>query len=306
MKFGLAPPNYARWFDGAAAREVCTAAERMGFDSLWFGDHVALPREQADIFGNAYLDALALIGFVAAATSTIRLGTNVLVVPYRDPVVTAKVVATLDVLSGGRIDLGVGVGHVAGEFAALGVRFEDRGAMTDEYLRAMRTLWAHDCASFEGRWVRFDDLCPLTRPLQDPLPLLIGGDGPRSMRRALEHDAGWAPGQGTIADLERKVRQLDDLAAEAGRPRPRVVARWLVHPVQPGAVRPPIPHRGELRRPRLDAAEAREQLEQIAALGIDEVIVDIPAKDTTYLENMAFVADELIAPMTAPPREAGR
>lgn len=290
MKFGLAPPNYARWFDAKAAKWVCATAEDLGFDSLWFGDHVALPKEQADVFGNAYLDVFALLGFVAAVTNRLRLGTNVVVVPYRNPVVAAKLVATVDALSGGRVDLGVGVGHVAAEFDALGIPFSQRGAMTDEYLNVMRELWSNDCASFTGRWVSFQDLCPLTRPVQQPMSLLIGGDGPRSMRRTLEFDAAWAPGQGTVDELRTKIATLRRLSAEAGRDCPRVVARWLVHPIAPGAERPPIRHSGELRRPRLEPAEAREQIAEIRELGVDEVIIDIPASRTTYAANMEFTA----------------
>jgi probable F420-dependent oxidoreductase len=290
MKFGLAPPNYARWFDAGTAKRVCVTAEEMGFDSLWFGDHIALPKDKADVFGNAYLDVFALLGFVAGVTSRIRLGTNVVVLPYRNPVVTAKLVATVDVLSGGRVDLGIGVGHVVGEFEALGVPFRDRGAMSDEFLRAMRVLWSQDCASYSGRWVSFQDLCPLTRPVQQPLPLLIGGDGPRSMRRALEFGAGWAPGQGTIEQLRAKVATLRELAAAACRACPRIVARWLVHPIAAGAQRPPIPHSGELRRARLEPGEAREQIAQIRELGVDEVIIDIPARAATYAANMEFAA----------------
>ena len=118
MRFGLAPPNYAQWFDPHTIREVSILAEALGYDGLWFGDHVALPKSEADIFGDAYLDALTLIGYVASITTKVRLGTNVLVTPYRNPIVTAKMVATLDVLSAGRVDLGVGIGHVASEFAA--------------------------------------------------------------------------------------------------------------------------------------------------------------------------------------------
>ncbi|KAA1423022.1 TIGR03619 family F420-dependent LLM class oxidoreductase [Mumia zhuanghuii] len=295
MRVGLAPPNYARWFDGATVAEVCRHAEEAGFDSLWFGDHVAIPQDQADVFGNAYLDVFPLLGHVAALTERVRLGTNVLVAPYRNPVVTAKEVATVDRLSDGRVVLGVGVGHVRGEFEALGVPFDERGRRTDEYLRAMRALWEQDVASYEGEWVRFRDLCPLTRPVQQPLPVLIGGDGPRSMRRALEHDAGWAPGQGTIEQLAAKVAQLRTLAAEVGKPCPTIVARWLVHPVEDGAPRPPIPHRGELRRPRLEKAEAREQLARIAELGVSELIVDIPARHETYHRNIDLIAEHVLA-----------
>jgi probable F420-dependent oxidoreductase len=294
MKFGLAPPNYARWFDADAAVRVAALAEELGFDSLWFGDHVALPKAQADVFGNAYLDVFPLLGFLAGTTSRLRLGTNVVVIPYRNPVVTAKMIATLDQLSRGRIDFGVGIGHVAGEFEALGVSFADRGRLTDEFLRVMRELWTQDCASFAGRWISFTDLCPLTRPVQDPLPLLIGGDGPRSMRRALEFGAGWAPGQGTIDELAAKIAQLRELAAAAGKPCPRIVARWLIHPVEPGAEAPPIRHRGELRRPRLEPGQARDELAAMTELGVDEIVIDVPPHASSYLRTIEFVATTLL------------
>lgn len=294
MKYGLAPPNYARWFDADAAIRVGARAEKLGFDSLWFGDHLAIPKDQADIFGNAYLDVFPLLGFIAGTTSRLRLGTNIVVIPYRNPIVTAKMIATLDQLSKGRIDFGVGIGHVASEFAALGLPFADRGRMTDEFLHAMRALWTSDCASFTGRWTSFTDLCPLTRPIQDPLPLLIGGDGPRSMRRALEFGAGWAPGQGTMDELAAKIATLRALADQADTSCPRIVARWLIHPVPPGAVRPPISHRGELRRPRLEPGEASAQLDRMHELGVDEIIVDIPPSASAYLDTMDYLASAVL------------
>ncbi len=294
MKFGLAPPNYARWFDGPTIAEVCTHAERSGFDSLWFGDHIVLPQSEADVFGNAYLDVFPLLGYVAALTERVTLGTNVLVAPYRNPVVTAKEVATVDRLSGGRIVLGVGIGHVRGEFEALGVPFDERGRRTDEYLRAMRVLWEQEHASYEGEWVRFHDVCPLTHPIQEPLPVLVGGDGPRSMRRAIEHGTGWAPGQGTIEQLAQKIERLRELADESNVSCPNIVARWPVHPVAADAERPPIRHRGELRRPRLDPGELRETAQRIRELGVRELIVDLPAHDGTYLHNIDLIAEELL------------
>lgn len=291
MRFGLAPPNYARWFDRTATVAVCTQAERVGFDSLWFGDHIALPKPVADVFGDAYLDVFPLMGFVAAVTERVRIGTNVLVVPYRNPIVTAKEAATVDQLSGGRLTLGVGVGHAEGEFDALGIPFHERGRRMDEHLQVMRTLWTQDVASFHGIWTHFDDLAPLTRPIQQPLPLLIGGDGPRSMRRAVQLGAGWAPGQGTLEELAAKITQLREIAGDAGAPLPEIVARWLVHPVATGAPRSEIRHRGELRRPRLDPSEAVEHLARMAELGVDEVIVDPPAHRDTYAQTIDLIAD---------------
>ena len=151
------------------------AAEENGFDTLWMGDHVVVPQGHGSQYPYGERmpyeeapnpDPIATLSFIAGKTKTLRLGTSVLILPQRNPVVLAKQVATLDVLSGGRVDLGVGVGWLREEFAAIGVPWERRGRRTDEYIEAMRALWTQPVASYEGELVRFQNVVCDPRPVQ--------------------------------------------------------------------------------------------------------------------------------------------
>src|SRR5580704_8732587 len=169
-------------------RAVATAAETAGFATLWAGEHVVLvddPRSRYPYSADGriavpadadWLDPLLGLSYVAAVTSRIRLATGVLLLPEHNPVLAAKQAATLDVLSGGRLTLGVGIGWSAEEFAALGVEFRRRGARTAEYVAAMRALWADDVASFQGEFVQFSAVRVNPRPVRDRrIPVVLGG-----------------------------------------------------------------------------------------------------------------------------------
>src|SRR5438270_7211678 len=159
-------------------------------------------------------DPLIWLAYIASATRTLKLGTAILILPQRNPVVTAKAVATLDHLAGGRrVLLGIGVGWLAEEFAALGVPFEDRGARTDEYVAAMRTLWTQERASFHGRFVNFDEV--FCRPLPAaPIPIIVGGDTKAAARRAGRLGDGYFPARDAPPELFEEMRKA---AVEAGR-----------------------------------------------------------------------------------------
>lgn len=293
MRIGIAPPNYAAWFTAEEAARVAREAERMGFDSIWLGDHVAIPQEQADIYGNAYLDCFTTIAYLAGHAS-LRFGTHVTVVPYRHPVLAAKIIATADVLTGGRLTLGIGSGHVPGEAAALNTEYADRGAMTDEYVEVMRKMWTQDVVSFHGRWVSFDDLCPMTRPLQQPLPLVVGGSGRVSMRRALRLGAGWTPMAATVENLRPLMAELRELAGQAGKPVPETTVRVRMHLTEDPASAPPGNPRNEIQRPRLTTAEAVDLVAGMADLGVAEMIIDVPPGRRVYLEQLGVVAADVI------------
>lgn len=293
MHFGVAPPNYAAWYTPDAALEICSRTEKLGFDSMWFGDHVAIPRDQVDIFGNAYLDCLTTMAFVASHTQ-MRLGTHVLVVPYRHPVVTAKIVASLDVLSGGRVILGVGSGHVPGEAEALNTNYDERGPMTDEYLDVMRAMWSNDVVSFHGRWINFDELCPMSRPVQDPLPLVVGGSGRIAMRRAIRLGASWTPMAATPDNLRPLMADMASMAEAVNAPVPSTIVRVRLHLIQDGApIRPKNP-RHDIQRPRVTVGEAIEIVAGFADLGVSEMIIDVPPGQHVYLDQLAQVAEEVI------------
>ena len=154
MKFGIWIPNCRDLATPEIIRHTALRAEQLGYDSVFVSDHVVVPNAYVDRFGAGIYDPLITLSVLAGVTSRVLLGTTVLIVPYRNPVLTAKIVASLDALSGGRVVLGIGAGWVPEESAMLGVPFAERGAMTDEYLAAMRELWTSPAPSFAGRGSR--------------------------------------------------------------------------------------------------------------------------------------------------------
>jgi probable F420-dependent oxidoreductase len=227
VKFGLRYANLGQYTDGPAAVELAQAAEAAGFDSIWTVEHVVVPRAYqsrypysptgrmgAGLEDFPIPDPLIWLTYIASATRTLQLGTAILILPQRNPVITAKALASLDHLAGDRrVLLGIGVGWLAEEFAALGVPFADRGARADEYVAAMRTLWTQECASFNGRFVRFTDIYCRPRPVA-PIPIVVGGDTPAAARRAGRLGDGYFPARGASAELFDEMRRA---AEQAGR-----------------------------------------------------------------------------------------
>jgi len=235
MDFGVVLPHI-----GAFAREqvvdrlqmVAGQAEALGYRSVWAADHIVLPTRLTSKypyhpegkfpfeFNDNFLEPLTVLTYIAACTTTIRLGTGVLIIPYRHPVVTAKVVATLDVLSRGRVILGAGVGWMAEEFAFLDSPYRERGGRTDEYLQAMKALWTQPEPRFNGRYVNFSGLCCEPKPVQKPHPpIWIGGHSKAAFRSTVDLADGW---YGHIfwrnpEALPREVQTVRDMAERAGR-----------------------------------------------------------------------------------------
>lgn len=201
------------------------AAEAAGFESLWVGDHVVVPAVEpgssaATTVTGAHvedlrLEALIALTYLAAQTTTVRLGIGVIVVPQREPLTLAKQLASLDVLSGGRVIFGIGVGWLESELRALGVSMAERGARTDEYLAAMRAIWSGSPASYSGRFVSFENMVAVPPPLQQPHPpIVVGGYAPGALRRAIEQAHGWF---GFNLDADRTAGYLEDLREAARR-----------------------------------------------------------------------------------------
>jgi probable F420-dependent oxidoreductase len=221
VQFGIALPQY-----GPAGPEALTAAarqaEELGFADVWVADHIAVP-EGVPYPPSFLLESVATLSFVAAVTSRVGLGTSVLVLPLRRPVVAAKQLATLDFLSGGRLVLGIGAGWLEAEFDACGVPFADRGDLTDEAVDVLRACWsAGSAAGFEGPTIRFADLKVRPVPAR-PVPIWVGGNSRRALRRAVEKGDGWqgvgAPLLGPAHPDRRRYAALDDLAATVKRLR---------------------------------------------------------------------------------------
>jgi probable F420-dependent oxidoreductase len=239
-----------------AAVQVAALAERLGYDSLWAGEHVVAPSPRVPPSpmepDEPMLDPLVALAHLAAHTERIRLGTGVIVLPQRNPVVLAKQVASLDVLCGGRLILGIGVAYLEPEMRAIGVPMEGRGARADEYLSAMRALWEQEAPAFEGRHVRFEGVDAYPRPVQRPLPVVVGGHTRAAHRRAARAADGW---YGFLVGLRAMAEQRELMRAaieETGRERPLHVS------VTPSR--------------RLD----RETVSAYAELGVERLIVAPP------------------------------
>jgi probable F420-dependent oxidoreductase len=202
----------------AAAR----AAEAAGFDSVWAGEHIVLPDPQVPPSPmnpqDEALDSLLALTWAAAHTTTIRLATGIVILPQRNPVVLAKQVATLDVLSGGRLMLGVAAGYLESEFRALGANFAARGAVTDEYLDAMQALWYDEHPEYHGHFADFAGIDSCPRPLQRPVPLVVGGHSAPAYRRAVARAHGWYGYGLTPDDAAASVMGLRAAADRIGRP----------------------------------------------------------------------------------------
>lgn len=220
MRFGLFGVNFGPCADPALHVRVATAAEEAGFESVWSGEHVAMPVRDNPVPTPAetpFLDSLVALANVAARTTTIRLGTGVLVLPHHNPVLLAKALTTLDLVSGGRLIAGFGGGYVAAEFRALGVPFADRGRITDEYLDAIRTLWTDELPRFSGRFAAFDGIRFEPKPRQRPHPpIVIGGHAGPALRRAARLGDGWYGFGLTVERTATVVAELRRL--RAGRP----------------------------------------------------------------------------------------
>ena len=219
MKVGLAFASSAA-IDGAATLEICRRAEAVGFESLWGGEHVIIPDEIYSKYpytedgkipaepDTPIPDPLIWLAFAAAATPTLRLGTCILIVPQRNPLVLAKELATLDQLSGGRVELGLGVGWLKEEFEALGVPWERRGARNDEYIEAMKALWQGPHAEFHGDFVDFPPVTCSPRPVNGSIPIVVGGDTERAIARAGKIADGYFPGEGNIDRLKELITRV--------------------------------------------------------------------------------------------------
>ncbi|HEY8836259.1 MAG TPA: LLM class F420-dependent oxidoreductase [Dehalococcoidia bacterium] len=223
MHFGLFSMNMGVCSYPEAAIEVARVAEEEGFESLWAGEHVVLPDPQVAPSpmapGDRSLDPVVALTFIAAHTSRVRLGTGIIILPQRNPLVLAKELASLDVLSGGRLIFGVGAGYLEPEFRALGAPFEHRGPRTVEYIEAMNAIWSQAKPAFHGRFVSYEGVQAHPQPLQQPHPaIVIGGHSPMAYRRAVEHANGWYGFSLDVAATETAVEGLRHAAQRHRRP----------------------------------------------------------------------------------------
>src|SRR4051794_36342960 len=223
MKLGLFSVNMGAASTPDGVVVAARTAEDAGFDSLWAGEHVVLPDPQVAPSPMApqdpALDPFVALAFAAAHTSTIKLATGIVILPQRNPVVLAKQVASLDVLSNGRMVLGVGVGYLEPEFRAVGADFAHRGAVTDEYLAAMHSLWYDEHPAFHGRFADFGGVDAYPRPVQQPIPIVVGGHTRAAYRRAVARGHGWYGFALTPESAGPALDMLRAAASDVERPR---------------------------------------------------------------------------------------
>jgi probable F420-dependent oxidoreductase len=223
VKIGVCSANSGPYTTPGMLGFLAEAAEAARVESVWVSEHVVLmdPRQPPSPMEpeDPILDPVTALAFLAGRTSSVRLGTGVLVLPLHNPLVLAKELATVDVLSGGRLIFGVGAGYIAREFEAVGVPFDDRGARLEEYLAAIRAIWTQEHPSYAGRMLSFEGVQARPRPPQQPHPqVVMGGYAPAVMRRAVREADGW---YGWGLDLEQTSRYIGILAAAASRVRRR-------------------------------------------------------------------------------------
>ena len=259
---------------GAASRpdlllECAQAADRAGIDDLWVVDHIAIPPDDAEGSDGRYLDPLATLAYLAAATERIGLGTSVLVLPYRPPLPTAKWVATIQELSRGRLNLGVGVGWMRPEFQALGIPRDERGRRTDQVLDMLRR-----CFDAEDDLVVENDQPFLFRPRPEAPPSFVGGAPPHALERAVRSGDGWMPRGANPEKLAPAIQTLRDLAATAGKPVPEVVSLGGLPPDDPQRAADTLAALREIGVTRFiggskytDAKSFREGLDTLLAAG---------------------------------------
>ena len=291
MRYGFYLPTRGATATADALTALVRRAEALGFASVMIADHVVFPAIIASKYpytvtgafpgGGDALEQLALMAFVAGQTRTLRLVTSVMILPYRNPVVTAKALATIDVLSGGRVTVGVGVGWLREEFEALGAPdFDRRGAVSDEYLRIFKALWTECPASFAGRFYRFDGVRCLPPPVQKPHPpIWVGGHSQAALRRAARFGDGWHPVGANPAvplrppELGALLEELRRLTRAEGRDPDALTISYKAPVYDPGG--PALDGAGAERRPFSGSPDAiGSDIRAFARLGVSEIIFD--------------------------------
>jgi probable F420-dependent oxidoreductase len=223
MKFGLFGIGSGICAQPAVSKAAAQAAEARGFESLWTGEHVVLPdpREAPSPAPPEFpmLHPSTSLAFLSGVTETIKLGTGIVLIAQRNPVVLAKEMASLDVVSNGRLILGIGAGYLHQEFAAIGVPFDERGARTDEAVDVMRALWSQDKPSFDGRFTQFSDIDAQPRPVQSGgPPIVVGGTSDAALKRSLRAAQGWYGFALNVEQTAKVIERLEQLAGEVERP----------------------------------------------------------------------------------------
>ena len=272
MDIGLNIANHRDLLSKRYIHDTARMAEDLGFDSVWIPDHTIVPRAVEERYGPVYYDAVAVLGYLAGVTSQVRIGTTVLVLPYRHPVVLAKELASIDQLSEGRLLLGVGVGWAEVEFRILGQPFAERGRCTDEALRVMQTLWTQEDPTYNGPYVSFSEIIFQPKPAQPSIPIWVGGQSRAALRRTAQFGTGWHPIDQQPAALQTAMQTLSTLSAQAGRPTPQLCPRFTVRVRETAS-------EAERQFMEGNSAQLIADVLQLKALGASHVVLSTQTND---------------------------
>ena len=288
MKIGVSLGNNQGVEDVQSILKLATQAEKLGFESVWVSEHVFNVSYVYDRLGSKpYYEPLVMLSYLAATTNRVSLGTSVLVLPYHNPIRLAKTAATLDVMSGGRLLLGVGVGVIEQELEAMGSPMAERGAITDEAIAVMKELWTQEDPSFQGRYHSFSGMKFSPKPLQKPhIPFLIGGVSRAAIRRAVRLGDGWHPTALPPEELSEGIRYLGERAQAAGRAASEV----------PVSVSIPIGDSGTGRYSLgRDPAEMLQKAHIYESLGVQRMVISPGTGDPQEMASaMEMLAKEVL------------
>lgn len=291
MKFGVGFANTVPFADGLGAVRLATLAETAGFESAWTVEHVVFPDQYTSSYpygrdgkmpmqaSTPMPDPLVWLTWVAAHTTRLRLATGILILPQRNPLVLAKEIATLDQLSGGRVELGIGVGWLREEFDALGVPWAERGARTDEYVHVLRTLWSTDLAAHNGAFVSFAGVSSSPKPLRGQVPVTVGGHTEAAAARAGRLGDGFFPAKGSPTRLAELFAVVRDTALASGR--------------DPEAIELTASHAAFAGR---DTGAMRAAVDELASLGVSRAIVPAFRFASDPEATFAAFAEQVIGP----------
>jgi len=270
--------------------DLAVGAEDLGFDSVWASEHVFNVSYVYERIGDKpYYEPLTVLTYVAAVTSTIGLGTSVLVLPYHNPIRLAKVAATLDVLSGGRVMLGVGVGVIEEELEAMGSPFAERGAISDEMIAVMKELWTKDDPSFLGKYHSFSGMKFTPKPVQKPhIPIIIGGTSKAAIRRAARSGTVWHPTALSPQALAEGMDYLKEQAIKAGRDPSEISV----------SISAAIGSTHNHNRYSLgeDPEEILERSQKYQEMGLERLVVSPNTRDQTQLRPITEMLAEVVIP----------
>ena len=290
MKFGVCLLNFGTGVNFDSMRQSAVLAEELGYDSIWVTDHVLVPRENINPYGTIY-EPLVTLAMLGAVTSRVQLGTSILVLPMRNPVITAKQAATIDNATNGRMILGVAVGWNEPEFKNLSADFKNRGKRLDEDIQLLRTLWANEQVNFQGKYTQIADGYSSPLPVRQRIPIWIGGNEEPSWRRAAKLGDGWhstGPSPDQVAEGVRRIWEF-------GPARPVTISVRLSIDFNPNTP-PTYQYRGNQRYRLTGTPDViRARLHEYRQAGLEHAILLFPFEDLSVgLEQMDKFARDLM------------